>query len=127
MSDPLFTQLITYLSQVPSLNSRIYSGVADNGMWWVKFQIDIEHPLAWRAVQELGFVINYLSVDERLPTIFYPVSPPSYLNGGPKEYLSWVIESKELDFPPDMLKEWLEVKLPYPVDDMEAWEIDDDE
>ncbi len=43
----------------------------------VKFSIDIDHPLAWHAIQELGNVLNYLSVTERLPNVFMPVSPPS--------------------------------------------------
>jgi hypothetical protein len=51
----------------------------------VKFAIDIEHPLAWSVVQELGHVLNYVSLEERLPTVFMPVSPPPYMNGGPDE------------------------------------------
>jgi hypothetical protein len=126
MSSYSFTQLTNYVSQVPSIKPGIATGVSDHGIWWIKFQIDIEHPLAWRVVQELAFVANYLSVDERLPTVFYPVSPPSYLNGGPGEFLSWVMESEQIDFLPDMLKEWLEVKLPYPVSELDSWLIDDE-
>ena len=29
--------------------------------WWFKFQINVDHPLAWQTVQELGHVLNYIS------------------------------------------------------------------
>jgi hypothetical protein len=72
-------------------------------------------------VQELGHVLNYLSVDERLPTVFKPVSPPPYLNGGPREFLSWVIECPTGDMQPDTIVDWLEGRLPQPVSDESAW------
>jgi len=92
----------------------------------MKFTIDIDHPLAWSVVQELGHVLNYLSLDERLPTVFMPVSPPPYLNGGP-DYLSWVIECKDKDFTPEICAEWLEGHLPRPVEDPEQWKHEDEE
>ncbi len=103
----------------------IGSGVGEENLWWVKFTIDIAHPLAWRVVQELGHVLNYMSINERLPTVFMPVSPPVYLNGGPSEFLSWVIESKDEDFKPTDCAEWLKGRLPRPVDDPERWKMDD--
>jgi hypothetical protein len=93
----------------------------DGGGWWVKFAINIEHRLAWNTVQELGHVLNYLSLDERLPTVLMPVSPPPYLNGGPREYLSWVIECPTHHMQPDKIAEWLEGRLPRPVNDEAAW------
>jgi hypothetical protein len=91
MSDEtLFEPLKSYLSKVPSITGKISSGFLHDGSWWVKFTIDIEHPLAWSVVQELGHVLNYVSLNERLPTVFMPVSPPPYVNGGPRDYLSWV-------------------------------------
>src|SRR6266700_1083766 len=48
----------------------------------------------------VGACLNYVSISERLPTAFMPVLPPVYLNGGPREFLSWVIESKDADFRP---------------------------
>lgn len=92
-----------------------------NGYWWLKFSLDIENKLAWNVVQELGFVINYISIDERLPTVLYPVSPPPYMNGGPSDFLSWVIETKDKEFKPGTLMKWLEGRLPNPVDDLEQW------
>jgi len=89
-----------YLRKIPGIEGNLGSGILDDGRWWVKFAINIQHELAWRVVQELGHVLNYLSSNDRLPTIFRPVSPPPYLNGGPREYLSWVIESKSKEFEP---------------------------
>jgi len=125
MADETAFQLKEYLSKIPGIEANLSSGLFDDGRWWVKFAIDIRHKLAWRVVQELGHVLNYLSLDERLPTVFMPVSPPPYLNGGPRDYLSWVIESKTKDFDPAMCAEWLEGRLPRPVDDLEQWETED--
>jgi hypothetical protein len=115
------TELVTFLQKIPAVENSIGYGVDEN-RWWVKFTISINHPLAWSTVQELGFVLNYLSVDERLATVFYPVSPPPYLNGGPSDYLSWIIENTQDDFTADLTKQWLESRLPAPVDDEAAWQ-----
>jgi hypothetical protein len=93
----------------------------ESGGWWLKLTIDISHSLAWNVVQEYGHVLNLLSVEERLPTVFYPVSPPPYMNGGPADYLSWVIECRAPGFTPDLAAEWLEGRLPRPVDDVLQW------
>src|SRR5688572_68211 len=88
MSEPEpFEPLLAFLERLPGMDlpagrKSIGTGVTDEGRWWVKFSLDTTHPLAWRVVQELGHVLNYLSLDERLPTVFKPVSPPPYLNGG---------------------------------------------
>ena len=82
--------------------------------------------MAWRIVQELGHVLNYVSLNERLPTIFMPVSPPPYINGGPRNFLSWVIESSDATFTPSDCAECLEGHLPRPVDDPEQWKLDED-
>jgi hypothetical protein len=122
---PKFEKLIAFLSRVPAVEdndtpSRGFgSGEDKDGGWWVKFRIDIDHDLAWHTVQELGCVLNYLSLEERLPTVFKPVSPAPYLNGGPEEFLSWVIEGK--DMPPGTVAKWLEERLPKPVEDEAAW------
>ena len=114
-----------YLLRVPGINKAIGKGYFENGNWWVKFDIDINHPLAWQVVQELGHVLNYVSVNERLPTVFMPVSPPPYMNGGPRDYLSWVIEAQDIEFTPSLCVEWLEGRLPRPVEDIEQWQQDD--
>ena len=126
MDETAFQPLREYLSRVPAIDERMGFGFFEDGRWWVKFAIDIKHPLAWQVVQELGHVLNYLSINERLPTLFMPVSPPPYLNGGPAEYLSWVIECKDKDFEPAEWANSLEVRLPRPVDKLEQWTTDDD-
>jgi hypothetical protein len=120
-----FTSIKEYLSKVPSINGTIGAGFDEDGTWWVKFKIDIKNRLAWRVVQELGHVLNYVSIEERLPTVFMPVSPPPYMNGGPEEYLSWVIESKSPEFKPGTCLEWLEERLPDPVEDIAQWNVDE--
>jgi len=119
--DVIFEPLLKYLTGVPAIAGTIGSGFSDDGYWWVKFAIDIDHPLAWNVVQELGHVLNYLSLDDRLPTVSMPVSAPPYMNGGPRDYLLWVIESKSKDFKPATCAEWLEGRLPRPVSDPEQW------
>ena len=127
---PKFEALIDFLARIPAVDvndtpSRgMGSGESDNG-WWVKFTIDIDHDLAWHTVQELGHVLNLLSVEERLPTVFMPVSPPPYMNGGPEEFLSWVIEGE--DMPPGTVAKWLEERMPKPVEDEAAWFGEPDE
>ncbi|RYG68425.1 hypothetical protein EON80_11705 [bacterium] len=109
-----------YLERVPGVKPLSH-GDFEDGNWWLKLDIDISHPLAWHVVQELGYVLNYLSVSEPLPTVFKPVSPPPYMNGGPADFLSWAIESLHPDFSPELCAEWLEGRLPRPVDDLTQW------
>lgn len=124
MDERAFSSLIAYLQKVPAIDGSIGSGTYEDGNWWLKFRIDIGHELAWQVVQELGCVVNYLSINERLPTKFYPVSPAPYLNGGPTDFLSWIIESSEQSFKPGTLKKWLEGRLPRPVNDLNEWGIE---
>jgi hypothetical protein len=123
--DRAFAKLEAYLARVPAIQSPIGKGTLDDGRWWVKFSIDISHQLAWNVVQEFGYVLNYLSINERLPTVFKPVSAPPYLNGGPREYLSWVIECVDPSFKPGTVAEWFEGRLPRPVDDASQWPAED--
>ena len=125
MDKRAFKTLNDYLLKIPGVKPQIGSGVDAEGYWWVKFQIDINHKFAWHVIQELGCVVNYISLRERLPTAFYPVSPAPYLNGGPEEFLSWVIETKDKTFRPGTLAKWLEGRLPKPVDDLANWGFDD--
>jgi hypothetical protein len=129
--ESLFEPLLAFLEQLPAVRlpagrRSIGQGLDASGLWWVKFSLDTTHEFAWRVVQELGHVLNYVSVDERLPTVFIPVSPPPYLNGG-VEFLSWVIESRDANFTPADCARWLEGRLPRPVTDLDAWRLDDDQ
>ena len=120
-----FQKLLAYLARVPAVQRPISNGRFEDGRWWVKFSLDISHALAWNVVQEFGHVLNYVSISEQLPTVFKPVSPPPYMNGGPAEFLSWVIEAEVQDFTPDDAAEWLEGRLPRPVEDLASWENED--
>jgi hypothetical protein len=117
-----FQKLENLISQVPTLCSNVATGTHENGFWWVKFSLDINNPLAWNVVQVFAYVINYLSISERLSTVFYPVSPPPYTEGGPDKCLSWIIESTSQDFMPNELAEWLEVRLPDPTN-LDEWKF----
>lgn len=119
-----FTRLIEFLEKVPAIRGVINKGYDESFRWWVKFEIDIHHQLAWHTVQEFGHVLNYMSVNERLPTSFHPVSPPPYMNGGPDDFLSWVIECYNPEFKPDICAEWLIGRLPNPVEDLEQWSME---
>lgn len=123
----IFEKIKNYLIKVPGIYDSMGVGFFEDSGWWVKFIIDIDHKLAWNIVQEMGYVLNELSLLERLPTIFKPVSPPPYLNGGPKEFLSWVIECRDNEFTPDNCMEWLEGRLPNPVDDIAEWQANNDD
>jgi hypothetical protein len=68
-------ELKSFMARIPTVSNSIAN---DEGFWWIKFKIDINHILAWKVVQELGHILNYLSLDDKLPVIFYPVSPPPY-------------------------------------------------
>ena len=124
MDDSAFDKLLEYLKRVPAIEGQIGSGSNEEGFWWIKFTINTSHPLAWNTVQEFGYVLNNLSINEPLPSVFFPVSPPPYLNGGPDDFLSWVIENRHPDFLPDEAQEWLEGRLPNPVDRLSEWGID---
>ncbi|RZM24275.1 MAG: hypothetical protein EOO88_23400 [Pedobacter sp.] len=123
----MFIGLLQYLGRVPSIAPGIAFGTYPDNNWWVKFSIDISHSLAWNVVQELAHVTNYVSIEERLPTKFYPVSPPPYMNGGPEQFLSWIVESELESFLPDHMLEWLESRLPRPVDQLSEWTEEDDD
>ena len=126
---PDFAPLLQFLARVPAVLTNetpwggFGSGRGEAG-WWVKLGLDLDHPLAWNVVQELGHVLNSLSVEEPLPTVFKPVSPPPYMNGGPRDFLSWVIESPTA-LSPATVAQWLEGRMPRPVDDPEQWDEED--
>lgn len=115
-------RLATFLKRLPAVK-MIAHDVWPNGRWWLKLRVDSEHAVAWRVIQELGFVLNYISVDEKLPTVFKPISPPPYLNGG-VEFLSWVIESTSDHVDPAYIRSTLANRLPDVAHDASAWKVD---
>ena len=66
MDERAFKTLIDYLAKIPAVNSPVDTGCDEEGLWWVKFQIDITSKYAWNVVQELGSVVNYISLNEPL-------------------------------------------------------------
>lgn len=116
-----FKKLVAYLQKIPAMSGPIHWQRCDDGTWSVGFSLALEHPLAWSAVQELAYVLNTLSVSELLPTRFLPTAPPPYLNGPACWYLGWRIESTLPGIKPDEVLEWLEGRLPQPVDDESKW------
>ena len=118
-----FEKSINFINKVPWVD-YISSWYYDNWNWWLKISIDINNKLSWNVIQELWHILNYLSLDERLPTFFYPISPPPYMNWWPKDYLSWVIESKDEQFSPLKCTQRLKWRLPDPVDDLSLWHND---
>jgi hypothetical protein len=116
-----FEALENYLLRIPAIKPSIDTGFFEDGNWWAIFNIDIHSPLAWQVVQELGYALNDASFDNPLPIAFMPVSPPPYLNGGPSEYLSWVIQSKRPEFSPAQCAEWMIGQMPRPVEEVEQW------
>ena len=130
MVDEIFEPMLALLEKMPAMNlpagrKSIGRGLEADGRWWIKFFLETKHPLAWRVVQEFAHVLNLLSVEEQLPTVFKPVSPPPYLNGG-VEFLSWVIEAHDPSFTPTLCAEWLVGRLPSPITDISAWKVADD-
>ncbi len=119
-------KLVAFLNRIPSVNV-IAQEVTPSAYWWVKFTVDIEHPLAWSVVQALAFVFNEISITEGLPTVFKPTSPPPYLNGGPDEDLYWVVESTFNYIDPHEIAQIVEGRLPNPVEEVEKWDRGDDE
>ncbi len=119
---PKFKTLSDFINKTPSARFSSAGEIPDVKGWWVKLSIDIDHPLAWNVIQEYAHVLNELSLSERLPTIFKPVSPPPYMNGGPRDFLSWVIECPVPDQPPGTIMKWLESRLPAPVDGSSSWD-----
>src|SRR5215470_419491 len=96
-----FERLLRFLARVPAIQAGVGTGALGDTGWYAKFSIDIRHRLAWHVVQEFGHVLNYPSINDRVPTVFKPVSPPPYLNDGPDEFLSWVIECSDSSFTPE--------------------------
>ena len=118
--------LIDLLNKIPSV-CVISNDINAYNKWWIKFEIDINHKLAWHVVQELGFVLNFIPLREMLPTTFKSVSPPPYLNGGPVDCLAWVIESEVAFLDPGYIAAVIIERLPNPIDDEHQWLIEEEE
>jgi|SRR5580765_369726 len=115
MSSPVdFAPLLAYLRRIPAIDPIAHDGTDSNqeGAWLVKFRIDIGHPGAWKAVMDLGYAVNWISIADPLPTVFKPVSAPPDMNGNePRELLWWLIQCWTPSFTPGDLAHALEVSL----------------
>ena len=114
-------ELVSLLKIIPWIEC-INDG-EENGKWWIKFRIELDNIIAWNIVQEFWHILNYLSIDERLPTLFYPISSPPYLNWWPKDYLWWIIENTDKDFTSKDCFNRLKWRLPDPINDIESWKV----
>lgn len=119
-------RLQAFLARIPAIEV-ISASKAKVPIWWIKFDIDLRSAIAWHVVQNLAFVLNDICISECLPTVFKPKSPPPYLNGGPREFLHWVIEATIPLLNAGVITDFLEERLPSPVEDEKAWLIGDDE
>lgn len=72
-------RLVRTLSKIPSLSILGNSDDAEP-YWWIKLNINISAATAWHVVQELGYIFNNISAEEKLPTVFFPASSPPYLS-----------------------------------------------
>jgi hypothetical protein len=64
----------------------------ESGFWWVKFHLDMNASASLIIIQALAYIFNGLSLNDPLPTVFFPSSSPPDMNGGPNQNLHWVIE-----------------------------------
>ena len=126
---PSFLKLLTFLARIPVVRtdntpSGGFVSSMDEGGWWVRLSLDIDHHLAWSAVREMGYLLNVRCIPERLPTVFMPVSLASYLERGPPNSIFWVIECRDKKMKPGTVADLLEGRLPQPVEDISAWPDD---
>lgn len=120
-----FSSLERFVKRIPCVrDAEGHDEMEDRWSFWL--ELDISHEIVWHVIQSFAYVLNGLSLTATLPTRFFPTSAPPYLNGGPYTYLSWRIECTDPKFTPALCQEWLEDRLPKPVEEHAAWfEVDD--
>lgn len=109
----------TVFCQSPECPSQSYCGTWNDGQLaygGLSFLLILNIHWHGKPYKNLDMFLNYLSTNERLPTQFLPVSPPPYMNGEAKDFLAWVIQCNHAEFSPDVVCDWLEARLPNPVD-----------
>ncbi len=114
----------TLLKKIPCVRFIATSKIGEP-FWWLKFGIDINSKIAWAVIQELGHILNYISINDKLPVKFYPVSPPPYINGGPEEFLSWVVEPVIPFVDTNIIYDYLIGRLPENYDKDESWFLEE--
>jgi hypothetical protein len=120
-----FSSLVRYVKAIPCVQeAEGYNEMAD--LWNFHLKLDITHEIAWHVVQYFAYVLNGLSLSVNLPTRFFPITPPVDLNGGPYDFLGWMIQCSDPQFSPDRCRDWLASRLPTPVGDITAWKACDE-
>jgi hypothetical protein len=115
-----FNKLNTLLLSIPCVKSvDCYDEMED--LWSCHIRMDLTHEIVWHLIQGIAFVINDTSITGKLPATFYPTSPPPYLNGGPYNYLHWIIRSESPEFIPDYCCEWFINRFPNNPEFNESW------
>lgn len=107
------------LERIPCVQGSVVGN--NEGGWYIKMSLDLDAKIVWNVIQELSFVLNNLSMTEKLSVVFKPVSPPPYLHGGPDLFLSWVIEPVSRDVDPELIADALVQYLPKPINEEQAW------
>lgn len=51
-----FAPLEEFLNRVPAIVGPVGKGANQDGTWWVKFAINVDHTLAWKIVQDPQFL-----------------------------------------------------------------------
>lgn len=118
-------RLAAVVRKLPGVHRSIGTSTPEEAFWWLKFSIDTEHPLAWHVIQRLGYVLNYYSLEYKFHVSFYPASPPPALNGGPREFLSWVIEARLRYVDPRPIHKALRQELPARLSSEAEWRLFD--
>lgn len=103
-------ELAAFLERLPGVSVLAFE-LAPTTRWRVVIEICAGHELAWRVVQELSFVLNYISVSERLPTVFRPLAK------------GWSVESTLPHVDPRAIAQCLESYVPSP-EDPEDWDVE---
>ena len=113
--------------RVKEQQKRIGSAEFRNTQFSYRMGVAFIGDIAWHVIQNLAFVLNYISLEDRLAVVFKPISPPPYLNGGPADFLSWVIEAQIPHLNSMYIADVLRARLPNPIGDEAAWIEDEQE
>ena len=84
--------------------------------WWVRFQLDIDHPASSDLIQSFSYVLNTSCLDELVNRKFFPVANPPDFPVTPSRSLSWMIECLEDDCSPQFVTSYLKKNKPVPDD-----------
>ncbi|MEM8706317.1 MAG: hypothetical protein AAGE98_07665 [Actinomycetota bacterium] len=116
MDERAFTTLVDYVGRLPAVRGRVSTSadaISTTG-WWVSFRLDVDDPLAWRSIQEVGHALNGV-VGDGVDVWFGPTSTGPW-QGGPRDFLDWVICSPDGATRPGTVAKRLADAIPEPFD-----------